>query len=700
MAEFVRKIKLRAFFNTQPALVIQPDDTGLKKKSSFVPPQNQLPVEILAFEKAVMKDIEDLDPKDLSTFHNLTTGEHKALMELKNNDSVIIKPADKGGAVVIMDIIDYRAECLRLLSDERTYQKLAQDPSQGLKSEIDILVEEAENCNWISRKEADFLRQSKPRTPYFYILPKIHKNTLPPPGRPIVSGIGSLLEPLSTFVDAFLKPIVQKTTTYLRDTTDVLRLLSELPFNPQQSLLLSLDVESLYTNIPQEASLTVIEDILQQMEWPFHTPIHFVMTCATLALKRNFFEFEGQLFLQSHGTSMGSTFAPSVAGLYVHHVEVKKILTANNPFFTSVALWKRYIDDVFVIWHGTEVEALSFVDWLNNQDPYLHFTHNMSREHLVFLDLDIKATEGRLKTTTHFKPTARNTLLHFQSFHPRTLRENLPYGQFLRLRRNCSDLNDYKRQAYSLSTKLTERGYPHRIVAQAQKRARNNNREALLDAPIRQKEDQPLVCVTTHNIATNRVKRIVNRNWRILNSGGLNVEKPIFSNKRSTTLRDLLVHTRPKGEAMVPRTLWDLPPVAGHFPCGNCAACPYTSKSQRLDLGLRNPWVQKSFTNCNSMRVIYMITCPCNLRYIGMTERKVKVRILEHRSNIRCLRKTTKMCTHFTTKHHSPDDVRWTVLEQVKSSNLLYEKEQRWVHRLCTSSQGLNEEIQWTHFFN
>ena len=158
------------------------------------------------------------------------------------------------------------------------------------------------------------------------------------------------------------------------------------------------------------------------------------------------------------------------------------------------------------------------------------------------------------------------------------------------------------------------------------------------------------------------------------------------------------MHTRPSHEAAVPRTLWDLPPVKGHFPCGNCAACPFTTKSQVLQLGLKNPWVQRSFTNCNSMRVIYLITCPCGLRYVGMTERKVKIRILEHRSNIRCQRKTTKMSTHFVTARHSPDDLQWTVLEQINRNSPLYEKEQRWVHRLRTSLCGLNEEIQWNHF--
>ena len=109
--------------------------------------------------------------------------------------------------------------------------------------------------------------QNNPKTPCFYVFPKIHKNKLLPPGRPIVSGIDSVFEPLSQFADVYLKPIVQGTLTYLKDTTDMLRLLVDLNFQPGENLLLGLDVESLYTNILQESRLIVIEEIIYTMDW-------------------------------------------------------------------------------------------------------------------------------------------------------------------------------------------------------------------------------------------------------------------------------------------------------------------------------------------------------------------------------------------------------------------------------------------------
>ena len=106
--------------------------------------------------------------------------------------------------------------------------------------------------------------------------------------------------------------------------------------------LRSLDVESLYTSFPQDETVVAMEQVLFQTEWSYKTPHSFVLECIDLTLKKNFFEFEGELYLQTHGTSMGSTFAPSIAGLYFHLLETEKILTAHNPF------WKKpgYLETV------------------------------------------------------------------------------------------------------------------------------------------------------------------------------------------------------------------------------------------------------------------------------------------------------------------------------------------------------------------
>ena len=94
-------------------------------------------------------------------------------------------------------------------------------------------------------KNQIFLVKVDPVTPYFYMLPKIHKGLTPPPGRPIVSGINSVLEPLSQFCNFFLRTLVQQARSYLQDTKDVLNLIKIINEEGNTNLLVTLDVEAL-----------------------------------------------------------------------------------------------------------------------------------------------------------------------------------------------------------------------------------------------------------------------------------------------------------------------------------------------------------------------------------------------------------------------------------------------------------------------
>ena len=88
-----------------------------------------------------------------------------------------------------------------------------------------------------------------------------------------------------------------------------------------------------------------------------------------------------------------------------------------------------------------------------------------------------------------------------------------------------------------------------------------------------------------------------------------------------------------------------------------------------------------------------------------MTCRPVKVRILEHMSTIRCKKSNTRLTNHFLITKHLATDLHWVILEQVGSCNnttehALFEKEQRWVHRLSTYANGLNDNIPFGAFYN
>ena len=87
-----------------------------------------------------------------------------------------------------------------------------------------------------------------------------------------------------------------------------------------------------------------------------------------------------------------------------------------------------------------------------------------------------------------------------------------------------------------------------------------------------------------------------------------------------------------------------------------------------------------------------------------MTNRKVNVRVMEHRSNLWCKKTTTRILRHYSENGHSVDALKWVVLEKIDDhiknpEKVLYEYKQRWVHRLQTNISGLNDEIQWGHFY-
>ena len=86
----------------------------------------------------------------------------------------------------------------------------------------------------------------------FYLLPKIHK--LGNPGRPIISSNGHPTERISEFVDYHLKPLAQTLPSYIKDTPDPLLQLQNLGQLPENAIFVTLDVSTLYTNIPHKES--------------------------------------------------------------------------------------------------------------------------------------------------------------------------------------------------------------------------------------------------------------------------------------------------------------------------------------------------------------------------------------------------------------------------------------------------------------
>ncbi|KAJ1200644.1 hypothetical protein NDU88_004465 [Pleurodeles waltl] len=124
LQRFFRRIRLSNFYRDKPRQ--SPCTTTVfRPPSSFTPPSNAMPVEILTFEKMVLKDVETLSKGRDYTRFNLTYEENMALQDLKQRRDVVIKAADKGGGIVLQDIDNYKREIRRQLSDQDCYKARA-----------------------------------------------------------------------------------------------------------------------------------------------------------------------------------------------------------------------------------------------------------------------------------------------------------------------------------------------------------------------------------------------------------------------------------------------------------------------------------------------------------------------------------------------------------------------------------------------
>ncbi|CAH2283505.1 Hypothetical predicted protein [Pelobates cultripes] len=174
--------------------------------------------------------------------NNLTINERKAVKELKSLDNVIIKPADKGGNIVLLNRDMYIDMCMAHLSDVSNYSVLPSDPTEMYIKDFEALLTIALEQKIINMEEFKYLLPHKhPTVATLYCLPKVHKSVTTPPGRPIISGNNCLTERASKFVNEILHPYITDLPSYIQDTKSTLLILEGLQV-PPYTLLASLDV--------------------------------------------------------------------------------------------------------------------------------------------------------------------------------------------------------------------------------------------------------------------------------------------------------------------------------------------------------------------------------------------------------------------------------------------------------------------------
>ena len=125
--------------------------------------------------------------------------------------------------------------------------------------------------------------------------------------------------------------------SYMRDTADFRRKLSMQGALPTDSILVTLDVSSLYTKIPHDEGITACKRALETRSSLAPTTSYLVSLIQQM-LTLNNFTFNGEHYLQTQGTAMGTRMPPSYANLFMP--ELEGTLLAQTT--TRPQIWWRY----------------------------------------------------------------------------------------------------------------------------------------------------------------------------------------------------------------------------------------------------------------------------------------------------------------------------------------------------------------------
>jgi len=383
-----------------------------------------------------------------------------------------VKPADKGSATVILDKEVYIEEAYRQLSNPKHYRRLEEPIFPETADKINEILSKLEADKRITQDAYEYLAASKTARPrQFYLLPKVHKEpgkwTVPgkmPPGRPIVSDCSSESYGVAEYIDDYLAPLAKTHPSFLKDTQHFLDLLGEVQDIPEDALLVTIDVDSLYTNIDNTDGINAVRRAFLNHPDPFR-PDKEVLQLLQLSLENNDFTFNDEWFLQVWGTAMGKKFAPNYANLFMAQWEREALAkTPNLPL-----LYKRFLDDIFMIWtHGRKAFE-EFFQILNTHHPSITLKYEIHDKQIDFLDTTAFkgprfAERGILDTKVYFKPTDSRKLLDKSSFHPRHTFRGLIKSQILRYSRICNNKDDLERACTGLFKALKSRNYTSRFL--------------------------------------------------------------------------------------------------------------------------------------------------------------------------------------------------------------------------------------------
>ena len=325
--------------------------------------------------------------------------------------------------------------------------------------------------------------------------------------------------------------------------TNFINKLEEIKTVPKRAILVTVDVKSLYTNMPHNEGISTVARYLET-DNTTTTSTRVILKFLSLVLNLNNFTFNDENILQIKGCSMGAKCSCAYANIFMGKFEEDRIYQLID---TRVICYYRFVDDIFMIWKANEVALKHFFSKLNTLHPSIKFDCKFCRNEINFLDTTVCINNNsKLTIKLYKKETDRNAYQHYRSYHPLSLKDNIPFGQALCAKKICTDNADLENALITLKSNFIDRGYPSDIIQTQLIKATSVSRKELL-AEKDKTESNRIRFNTTFNENLPNIRNILNKYWHLLQIinkiASSFTEKPMLTYRRNKNLRDLIGQT-------------------------------------------------------------------------------------------------------------------------------------------------------------
>ena len=127
---------------------------------------------------------------------------------------------------------------------------------------------------------------------------------------------------------------------------------------------------ALFTNIIHEEGMSCMREGLQKRKEPA-VPTDFLMQLIHVILFNNIFEFHKSYYKLNVGAAMGGRPVPHYANIFMSSIDknIKQL-----DIMQLLLLFKRFLDDYFIIWKGTSKQLHAFFVEIYSIHPSIKLT--------------------------------------------------------------------------------------------------------------------------------------------------------------------------------------------------------------------------------------------------------------------------------------------------------------------------------------